>query len=136
MAARLTLLAAILALVGSVKVWFGPGTGPFGVDGAYYVNVARNVQEGVGLKTSISMYHYGQLELPARSPQIYPVWPLLLGYTARLIGLFKAVDLLPKLFFFIDLILLYVLTNRIAARFGTERTLGEIVTPGHLLVLF
>lgn len=133
--ARLALLVSIFAILGSVKVWFGPGTGPFGVDGAFYVNVARNVQEGIGLKTSISMYHFGQLELPARSPQIYPVWPLLLGYTARLIGLYEAVDLLPKLFYFIDLLLLYVLTNRVAARLNSDKSLGEIITPGHLLVL-
>lgn len=133
--ARLAVLVAILAILGSVKVWFTPGTGPFGVDGAFYVNVARNVQEGVGLKTSISMYHYGQLDLPTPSPLIYPVWPLLLGYTARLVGLFQAVDLLPKVFYFVVLLLLYALTNRIAARLRCSWNPGGMVTPGHLLVL-
>ena len=134
-AARLVLLAAMLVVLGSIKLSHSLGTGPFGPDGSFYVNVARNVQEGIGLKTSISMYHTGELELPVHSTLIYPLWPLLLGYTARAIGLFPAVAVLPKVFYFVDLLLFYWFGNRLAARMNRGALTERVFTPGHLLVL-
>jgi hypothetical protein len=130
---RVILLALILASLLSVKLIMLPGTGPYGADGAFYVNVARHVLEGAGLKTSISMYHYGQTELPTSSRLIYPLWPLLVGLTGRAIGLVAAVNYLPPLFYLLDLILLYLLTNRM-----TESLHGSshsVMTAGHLMVL-
>lgn len=114
-AVRIVLLAAIVAVLGAAKLAYLPGTGPFGTDGSFYVNVARNVQEGAGLKTNVSLYHYGQTELPTRSPLIYPVWPALLGAAGSVVGLFEAVNVLPPLFYVLDLILFYVLVSRLAS---------------------
>ncbi|HEX2061557.1 MAG TPA: hypothetical protein VHK90_12525 [Thermoanaerobaculia bacterium] len=127
-AARLVLLAAIVAVLGAAKLAYLPGTGPFGTDGSFYVNVARNVQEGIGLKTNVSLYHYGQTELPTRTPLIYPLWPLLLGFAGRAIGLLAAVNYLPPLFYVLDLILVYMLVNRLAPS-------DSIFTHGHLFAL-
>jgi hypothetical protein len=132
-AARIIVLALIIAPLGAMKLAILPGTGPFGVDGAFYVNAARNVQVGVGLQTSISMYHYGHTELPTPSRLIYPLWPLTVGYTARLVGLFPAVNYLPPLFYVLDLILLYFLAQRISLRMWGAA--NGVITPAHLLVL-
>lgn len=132
---RLVLLAAILIVPGSVKLWHSVGTGPFGLDGAFYVNVARNVQEGAGLVTNVSLYHEGHLELPARTRLIYPLWPAVLGHTARLIGLFPAIAVLPKLLFFVNLLLFYRLGNLLAVRMNRADLTESIFTPGHLLVI-
>jgi hypothetical protein len=131
-ALRMLLLTGIISSLAAVKLFYLPGTGPFGSDGSFYVNAARNVQEGVGLKTNISMYHYGQTELPTRSRLIYPMWPLVAGYAARVIGLFPAINYLPPFFYICDLLLLYVIANRMAYRLGSRLT---VVTPGHLMVL-
>lgn len=132
-AKRLLLLAVIVSCLFGLKLSFLPGTGPYGLDGSFYVNAARNVQEGVGLKTNVSMYHYGQTDLPTRSALIYPLWPLLMGLVARLVGLVKSASYLPPLLFVLDLLLLYSLVSRLATRLGSA-TEG-VFTPGHLLVL-
>lgn len=131
-AKRVLLLGAIVALLFGLKLGWLPGTGPYGLDGAFYVNAARNVQEGVGLKTNVSMYHYGQAALPTYSHLIYPLWPLLLGSTARLVGLVRAVNTLPPFFYLVDLLLLYALTSRLTTRLGVAT---GAFTPGHVLVL-
>ena len=133
-AVRILLLGLALAVLLAVKLTALPGTGPFGADGAFYVNAARNVQEGVGLKTNVSMYHYGQTELPTRSRLIYPLWPLLLGTVARVIGLFPAVNYLPLLFYLTDLLLLYLLGTRLMERMDPGTAPGWL-TPALLLVL-
>jgi hypothetical protein len=132
-AKRLLLLGLIVSCLFGLKLSFLPGTGPYGLDGSFYVNVARNVQEGVGLKTNVSMYHGGETTLPTASRLIYPLWPLLLGYSARLIGLVSAVNYLPPLLYGADLLLLYLLMSRLAVRLRCPT--DALFTPGHLLVL-
>lgn len=126
-------LALTLAILAGAKLSLLPHAGPFGVDGSFYVNAARNVYEGVGLKTNVSMYHYGQSDLPTASRLIYPVWPLLVGYAGRVIGFTEAVNYLPPLFYILDLILLYLVTARLQSRMWgpTESWFNA----GHLLVL-
>lgn len=53
------------------------------VDGGYYVEVARHVRDGYGLMSHESLYHMGSPHLPYPTG-IYPLWPLILGYAARL----------------------------------------------------
>lgn len=132
--ARHVVLLGILAILGAVRFSTDIGTGPFGQDGAFYVNAARNVHEGVGLKTNVSMYHYGLLNLPAPSHLIYPLWPLLMGYTGRAIGFFRAVDLLPKILYLLDLVLLYMLANAISKRMARSEP-ASLLTPAHWLVV-
>lgn len=105
--------AAIIALLFTLQSLRRTGSGPWGVDGSYYMQVARHVAEGDGLLTSVDIYDQGLRSLPART-NIYPLWPLLLGYSARVMPLRAAATLVPRLFFIIDLLLLFALTKRIS----------------------
>lgn len=113
MRSRWLIATAIIALLFTIQSLHRVGNGPWGVDGSYYMQVARHVAEGDGLLTSVCIYDQGLRSLPART-NIYPLWPLLLGYAARIVSLSTAATLLPRLFFFIDLLLLFALTDRIA----------------------
>jgi hypothetical protein len=101
----------------------GAGGPPYGVDASYYFQLARHVMRGEGLVTTVSLYHEGWV-VPART-QIYPLWPLVLGYAGRAIGLDRAADLLPRLFYVVNLVLLYLLAARIAVRLGGLRMSGR-----------
>lgn len=82
---------------------------------------------GEGLVTTVSLYHEGWV-LPAKT-SIYPLWPLLLGYAGRVIGLERAADLLPRLFYVADLVLLYLLARAVATRVGALRITGRWFIP-------
>src|SRR5438093_1192372 len=79
---------------------------------------STRVAAGHGLVTSVCLYHQGLKRLPAKT-NIYPLWPLLLGGAGRVMGMTTAARLLPRLMFLVDLLLLYLLTLRVA-----ERTVG------------
>jgi len=133
---RLALLLVLLVACAGLKLAFNPGLGRNSLDGDYYFQVARHVMEGDGLETSVSLYHQGLKELPAPT-NVYPLWPLLLGYAGRLIGLFQAAVLLPEILFLADLVLLYFLALRLAAAWGAPATLlagGASLDFGHLAV--
>lgn len=137
--ARYWLLGGILLGFFLLKLTFNPyPVGDFGRDGSYYYQVARHVSEGDELLTSVSLYHQGLKKLPHPST-IYPLWPLILGGVGAVIGLDKAASLLPKIFYFIDLILLYILTNIIAQTWGKTAVIvfrqGRILDVGHLVVM-
>lgn len=120
-AARLAILALILVILGTFKLRFNSGEGPLGLDASNYFQIGRNVAEGRGLVTNISLYHLAFKKLPAHSFQTYPLWPLLLGYTGRLIGMFRAADALSKVFYFLALLMAYFAANTIA-----EGAIGRI----------
>jgi hypothetical protein len=65
-----------------------------GLDGAYYLQVARHVAEGAGLSTSYSVFHMGLWPLPQPSTT-YPLLPLLIGYLGRIVPLELAAVWLP-----------------------------------------
>jgi hypothetical protein len=128
----LLLLAAMLLALLPLRLAFLAGPGPYGVDASYYYQIARHVAEGDGLTTSVSIFHEGAVRLPAPT-RVYPLWPFLLGVAGSAIGLQPATQILPPLFYFTDLILLYFLANAIATRIrGAEQQ--TIVTIGHLAV--
>lgn len=64
------------------------------VDGGLYVEVARNVRDGKGLVTNLSLYHAGFESFPYPTA-LYPLWPLLLGYLAKLGDLATLAHWLP-----------------------------------------
>ena len=138
-AACWVILIALLMLLAALKFSHSVREGPFGLDASNYFQIARHVAEGQGLQTSVSLYHIGLDPLPQRSPQIYPVWPLMLGWTGRWIGMFRAADLLPKFLYLLDLFLLYLLSNRFAKNVWERVRLTEnLQVPfdvGHLFVL-
>lgn len=101
-------LAAIIALLAAIHAHYRTGDGPFGTDGSYYVQIARHVADGDGLRTSVSLYYLGLRPLP--NPFVNsPLWPLLLGWTARAIGFLPAIQWLPQFFYLFDLFLLYLI---------------------------
>lgn len=111
--------AFIIAALAVVRMLEGAGGPPYGVDASYYYQLARHVMNGEGLVTTVSLYHEGWVA-PAKTP-IYPLWPLVLGYAGRAIGLARAADLLPRLFYIANLVLLYLLARAIATRAGALR---------------
>jgi hypothetical protein len=88
-------------------------------DGLFYYQIAQHVAAGEGLLTSVSLFGQGLRELPATTT-VQPLWPLLLGWTGRSVGLDRAAAGLPELFYLVSLILLYVLANRIGRCLGAE----------------
>ena len=116
MRGRALLLVAILGALSALSLMQFAGIGPYGSDAGNYYQIARNIALGRGMVTSVSLYHVGLDPLPQRSWMTYPAWPLLLGYTGRIIGLTAAANILPKLFYILDLLLFYALANVIATR--------------------
>jgi hypothetical protein len=111
--------AVIIGALTLLRFAKGAGDPPYGIDASYYFQLARHVMRGEGLVTTVSLYHEGWVA-PAKT-SIYPLWPLLLGYAGRAIGLARAADLLPRVLYVVDLVLLYLLASRIAIRFGGLR---------------
>ncbi|MEO8382475.1 MAG: hypothetical protein ABI779_22640 [Acidobacteriota bacterium] len=110
-----------------LRIAKGAGGPPYGVDASYYYQLARHVMRGDGLVTSVSLYHEGWI-VPARTA-IYPLWPLLLGYSGRFLGLERAADLLPRIFYVLDLVLLYFLARGVALRLGGLRITDRWYVP-------
>ena len=131
---RLIILALLLAPLVTLHVLHAPRRGPFSNDPSYYLQVARHVATGDGLMSSVSLYHEGLTPLP-QPYDLYPLWPLLLGAVAKIAGLIAAGNILPQLFFVLDLYLIYVLTNRLAGDAAIFRFREESMDVGHLVVL-
>jgi len=134
---RIALLVLIFALLSVLKLVHAPPPDYYGPDGSTYFQVARHVYEGDGLRTSVSLYHQGLKDLPSPTT-IYPLWPLLLGFAGRLLGLERAARVLPELLYLIDLALLYALSNRLARAWsqGEARIFRRVpIDLGHLAVL-
>jgi hypothetical protein len=134
---RVILLALLLLFLVIPKLSYSAGAGPYGLDASYYYQIARNVAEGRGLVTNVSLYHAGIVDLPAPT-SMSPLWPLFLGFAGRVMGLIAAVDFVPRALYFIALILLYVLANRLSQRtWGQTRLAASPWSPdiGHLFVL-
>ncbi len=88
-------------------------------DGLFYYQIAQHVAAGEGLLTSVSLYGQGLRELPAPTT-VQPLWPLILGWSGRWLGLDRASEWVPEFFYFTSLVLLYVLGNRIGRSYGAE----------------
>jgi len=108
--------AAIIGVLTIIRFAKGAGGPPYGIDASYYFQLARHVANGEGFVTTVSLYHEGWI-LPAKTT-IYPLWPLLLGYVGRVVGLETAADLLPRLFYVANLFLLYLVVRAAAVRIG------------------
>ena len=127
----------MLAGFGVAKARYNPDpVGHYRYDGSVYYEVARNVAEGRGLQTRLSLYHQGRRELPGPST-LYPLWPLTLGGAGAILGLERAATALPEALFFLDLILLYALARRLAGNGSEIIAIGgrPLVDVGHLAVL-
>ncbi|HUR79266.1 MAG TPA: hypothetical protein VM733_00775 [Thermoanaerobaculia bacterium] len=125
--------AVIIGALTLLRFAKGAGGPPYGIDASYYFQLARHVMRGEGLVTTVSLYLEGWV-VPART-QIYPLWPLVMGYAGRVIGLERAADLLPRIFYVTSLVLLYLLAMRIALRFGGLRIHRWLPDSAHFVVL-
>lgn len=125
------LLAALLLPLCVLRFSLHSGAGPYGVDGSYYAQIARNVAEGRGLVTNVCLYHQGLDPLPAPT-NIYPLWPVLLGMTARVVGWLAALRHLPRVLYVLALLSLYVTARRVAV---AEQRIAGPLTVAHLAVV-
>ena len=119
------ILLLILAALACLKIGYETGVGPYGLDAGFYFQLARNVSQGEGVVSNVSLYHEGLATFPQRV-MIYPLWPLVLGGIGGLIGLYRAAEMLPELLYLLDLVLLYLLSNRISVRLSGTSSLWQI----------
>lgn len=127
------LLLGFFAVLAPARIIHTSNIAELGVDGGYYAEVARHVRDGLGLVSHEALYHLGNAEFPYPT-SIYPLWPLLLGYTARIFELGALSHWLPLLLSFTALIAGFLLGRRL----WPEPMLPQLVPAfhgGHLLVL-
>jgi hypothetical protein len=105
LALEITAVALLAALLVDMKLDYTPPLGD-GLDGAYYLHIARHVALGHGFVTSFSTFHHGLEPLP-QPAMTYPLWPLLLGFVGRASGLEAAALWLPRAFYVSSLALAY-----------------------------
>jgi len=82
-------LAVIVAVLGFYKITLTASTGWTNIDGGYYTDVAAHVRDGRGLVSSCSILHEAYPRFP-HPTAVYPLWPLLLGWIARVFPIFEA----------------------------------------------
>ena len=110
----------LLALFAFEKASLNPSTrNQRRSDGVYYFQIARHIADGDGLRTSVSLYGQGLRNMPSPAT-IQPLWPLVLGYAGRVLGMDRAAHLLPEAFYFGSLLLLYLLANQLGSAFGSR----------------
>ena len=88
-------------------------------DGVYYFQIAQHVADGDGLRTSVSVRGQGLRDMPSIAT-VQPLWPLVLGYAGRVLGMDRAAHLLPEAFYFGSLLFLYLLANQLGSAFGSR----------------
>jgi hypothetical protein len=131
--ARRAWLAVIVGVLGYHKIAVTLHTYGTNVDGGFYTDVARHVRDGQGLVSSCSTLHAGYPRFPFPTA-VYPLWPLLLGWVAKVVPIFEAGKWLATACYFATLGFAYLwgtalhgepLLPRIAPGFNA----------GHVLVL-
>src|SRR5687767_4024743 len=83
---RYALLVAIVAFFAVLKAGFDPGLSRPCTDGDYYYQIARNVAEGHGFSTNVSLYNQGLRSFP-HPINHSPMWPLTMGLLGKLFDL-------------------------------------------------
>lgn len=109
---RLVLLGLLLALF-ALKLLHVAHEPAYGPDASYYHDIAAHVRDGDGLVTDVSLFNAGFTTFP-HSTAVYPLWPLVLGLTARVVPLDLAATWLPTIFYFAGILLAYRLARRLA----------------------
>lgn len=121
----LALAVVMITGMAAAKLAYSPALGANSLDGNFYLQIARHVAEGDGFVTSVSLYHQGLRTLP-RMATVYPLWPVLLGQSARPLGLERAAEVVPETLYLLDLVLIYLLGSRLSRRFRDRQ--GEAPT--------
>lgn len=126
-------LAILLAYFGLVKWHYTVAMAGVSVDGGFYTDVALHVRDGFGLRTNLSAFNHGYDHFPHITP-VYPLWPLVYGYSARLVDWQWAAKWLPATFWWLSLVAAYFV-----GRAFDRRPLLPSILPGlglgHLMFL-
>ena len=88
------LLLLILVVMLPARIFQTANVRSMSIDGGYLTEVARHVRDGHGLVTNMSVYNFGYESFP-HPTAVYPLWPLLLGYSARVADLETLAHWLP-----------------------------------------
>ncbi|MBW2269531.1 MAG: hypothetical protein JRH16_13230 [Deltaproteobacteria bacterium] len=132
------LLLVTLAGFVPLKLNLDYGLGEWANDADYYFTIARSVSEGEGFKSNLSLYYQGFKTLPHHVTSS-PVWPAMLGAIGAVFGIDAVATPVPVALYFIDLVLLYFLAQRL--RRGIAPGAGwlfrgrSVVNLGHVAVL-
>ncbi len=105
---------ALCAMFSCLRYGYRPPLGD-GLDGAYYLQVARQVALGNGLQTTYSVFHMALSPLPQRATT-YPLLPLVIGYLARVVPLAEAAVWLPGAAYVLSIGLCYGFLQWVTAR--------------------
>lgn len=127
------LLAVILLGLFLLKLNLNQQVDDVGIDGAYYLDLAKHVAAGHGLVTDASLYHEGLPSFPYPSP-VQPFWPRLLGMVAWVFPMKVVQVWLPTLLYFTSLLAAY----RLGKEVYPDVNLGSFhsaLNGGHLGVL-
>jgi hypothetical protein len=109
---RLVLAAMLIGLI-ALKFAYAAHERIYGPDASYYYDIAAHVRDGHGLVTDISLFNAGYERFP-HPTAVYPVWPLVLGLSARVVPLDVAAVWLPTFFYLAAVVLAYRLARRVA----------------------
>ena len=96
----------------ALKVIFSLSIDQLGWDGSYYYDIARNIRDGYGFRTNLSLYHQGMPYFPHPTP-VYPLWPRILGYWGGYFNLYQLSIWFPTILYFATLFMVYQLVKKI-----------------------
>ena len=135
----LGILFALLLMFAAAKTQIDIDLGPSARDADYYFTIARSIALGEGFRSNLSLYYQGFKEFP-HLVTTSPLWPAVLGGTAKLFGLGNLTTSLPAAFYLLDLVLVYFLALRLRERMaepasGTFFREGRVPDIGHVAVL-
>jgi hypothetical protein len=129
------LIFSLHALLKFKAAWLAYEAKATGFDGGYYLGVAMNVRDGLGLVTYDSPFHHGLPEFPYPSP-IYPIWPLTLGLLGRVWDIYVLANFLPAVFSVITVALAFRLGKKMFPNLRQPLFGGRLeIHPGHALAL-
>ena len=134
----IVVLVALLAGFVPLKSSLDYGLGEWANDADYFYTIARSLSEGDGYRSNLSLYYQGFKELPHRVTTS-PGWPVTLGAFGAVFGIDAVAYRLPNALYFFDLVLLYVLAQRLRRRIapaggGLFRD-DAVVNLGHVAAL-
>ena len=116
---RYGILAAMSAAFVYAKLRYNPALDRACYDGCYYFQIARNVAEGNGFSTNLSLYSIGLKSFPHHIVQA-PLWPLTMALFAQAIPLRVVAMMLPEALYLASLLLLHLLVGRMMERLGGQ----------------
>lgn len=130
-----TLFGVVMLAIAVPRLMFSLYVRDFGADGGYYSNIARNVRDGNGLTTDLSIFHQGFPHFPYPTP-VYPVWPFVYGMVAKVAPLEVVGVWLPTVAWVAIVAFAFVLGRRLAPRISlAPLPIPQTLHGGHVFAL-